>query len=281
MNFYEINLDLILDRKSKETEEDVRNALFDLCDDYNRRNGKDYLFCKKPSIRFKAVSLYLLHAGECAAFTMEDAALLTGQLAEFTVSCVSEITYFSWQIALEWISHFEPIDLAGSVLEKFGFEHVPSDAENWCKEKIAPNIPCRGGTTADYCEYAKNAVNSPELLNELGRIFDAGKPSFGHPVHYILESVSMEARTDTANILVNALFDNGRLKSKRVAVIRINDIANYSRRGSASRSEANACIKNMAGSTVVLDFSECANVDGEFGNAALGIAEKLSNDIKI
>ena len=67
---------------------------------------------------------------------------------------------------------------------------------------------------------AKRLLSEQTLIPELDRIY-AGKAkikAFGHPVHYLLETDDADVEKAFSETLLQALYDNGRLKSRRYCV---------------------------------------------------------------
>ena len=69
---------------------------------------------------------------------------------------------------------------------------------------------------------ADEILGSKSLYEELNRIYDKAnrKEYFGHPVHYLVSAGDWEAARDICELLLEALYSNGRLLSARQLVIR-------------------------------------------------------------
>lgn len=73
-----------------------------------------------------------------------------------------------------------------------------------------------GKRAAMYC--AREIMGDKSLLDELKRIYapDNHKGFVGHPVHYVVKAASRRAAQEIIDVLVAALFANGRLSSRRI-----------------------------------------------------------------
>ena len=81
------------------------------------------------------------------------------------------------------------------------------------------------GKSKSLAQLKKQACGLPGergLIQELDRVFSPAKPSApikGHPVHYIIQAEDKLDREKTLDILLNALFSNGRINSRRCCTV--------------------------------------------------------------
>ena len=78
-------------------------------------------------------------------------------------------------------------------------------------------------------ECAKNLHFGTSLVDEINRIYaDVPRGYYGHPVHYILQSDNETICEEVSSLLVRSLISVGRLKSRRLAVMKPHSIKNPS-----------------------------------------------------
>lgn len=85
--------------------------------------------------------------------------------------------------------------------------------------KIEENMSRKEYLTKEEClSLASDIMASDDFIEEIGRIYsDENKKEFlGHPVHYFISAGTFEAAKDIIDILVPALYSNGRLLSGRI-----------------------------------------------------------------
>ncbi|MCR5059768.1 MAG: AAA family ATPase [Saccharofermentans sp.] len=75
---------------------------------------------------------------------------------------------------------------------------------------------------SDCSRRAKQILASRSLNEELDRIYskDNAKQYYGHPVHYLISANNWDAAMDIKDLLVSALYSNGRLLSGRQTLVR-------------------------------------------------------------
>ena len=78
----------------------------------------------------------------------------------------------------------------------------------------------------EYIKFAEKNLWCEELSEEFERIYSplGSRKFMGHPVHYLLRSDNFEVREETAKKLVGALWQNGRLESRRLGTLSVSNI---------------------------------------------------------
>lgn len=127
----------------------------------------------------------------------------------------------------------------------------------------------------DCMEYLKKNLWSEELCDEFERIYSpSNSHEFkGHPVHYLLRSDNFDAREETAKKLVAALWQNGRLESRRLGTI---SVSNVSERALRYLDELYSC---YMGGAICLRFRNI-HICNEFTSSVDETVEKLCGLIK-
>lgn len=117
---------------------------------------------------------------------------------------------------------------------------------------------------------------STDLNEELKRIYkNANKHSLlCHPVHYTLSSDNFVDREKACNILINALYKNNRLKSKRISQISLSNV-NF-----RDMDNIEELYENSYGGTVVIRFkNRYDNYERDEASSITGIIENISQII--
>lgn len=115
------------------------------------------------------------------------------------------------------------------------------------------------------------------LLVEVDRIYQGKKYKrvSGHPVHYMIETDDKETADDTVKVLVQALYDNGRIESRRVTTVRVNeDDFRF------SGTSVDRFYRNCSESTFVIDYYGGEEVEGNLASAARNVIERICEDVK-
>jgi len=115
------------------------------------------------------------------------------------------------------------------------------------------------------------------LLGELDRIYQGKKCKrvSGHPIHYMIETDDKETVDNTVKVLVQALYDNGRIESQRVTTVLVDEGGFRFSGTTVGRFYA-----NCSGSTLVIDYYGGEEVEGSQANAAREVIERICEDVK-
>ena len=170
---------------------------------------------------------------------------------------IHEITLSAMRKLLSHAHHTDYIEDEDEVFEEYGLERIHtrfcrlSDySESLLKECKDPY--------AIY-EKAHSLVASDTLLPELERIY-FGKQNeeiYGHPVHYIIETNDQGVESDLSELLLQALYDNGRLQSRRYGVIEVKLNPCYSAK------DYEALYKSSAGGAILVRYIAKDGTDDE------------------
>ena len=161
---------------------------------------------------------------------------------------VHEITLSAISKLLSHAYHTDFIENDDEVMEEYGLDRIRSrfkikaDFDEFLlKENKDPHT---------LYEKAHSLVASDTLLPELDRIYSGkqNKEVYGHPVHYVIETDNREVENDLTELLLQALYDNGRLQSRRYSSIEVKVDPSYSAK------DYEAFYKSSAGGAVLVRY---------------------------
>lgn len=180
---------------------------------------------------------------------------------------ISEITFSVFQSLLRTGARVWLSDDDDDVLEQIGLGELNTRlirrGTSYTEYMLSP------ATDKDtlYAE-SKRLLSEMTLTPELDRIY-SGKSNvkaFGHPVHYFAEADNAEVEKVFYETLLQALYDNGRLKSRRYCVI------DFSLRSEFSYSFYDTLYKSCTGGAVVVKCPAIdEHADGRFADERLEI----------
>lgn len=138
---------------------------------------------------------------------------------EYTGVITEEVTFQGWKTLLFSAQRNDYVEDDNEILEQFQLRSI-SRRNFLLQEFLIPQAE----TDSALREGAKRLL-STALEEELERILkDPPEKAFaGHPVHYILETDDPKVRRNMLKILLRALYSRGRLCSRRVTAIQIDD----------------------------------------------------------
>nr|MCR4715636.1 AAA family ATPase [Lachnospiraceae bacterium] len=110
-------------------------------------------------------------------------------------------------------------------------------------------------------DYIYKSVNEcftrDTLIEELDRIYDGvgARKSYGHPVNYIIECDDEDTEYKSIELLIQALYDVGRLNSKRYCLVSLESDIRF------SKSFIDKLYKSCSGGAIVLDFTDAIDIE--------------------
>lgn len=132
---------------------------------------------------------------------------------------VDEITFSSMRNLLSCADRNDYIGDDDEVLEKFELDRI--NGRYVCGieygENLLDEITCKEELLAKANELLANDTLTPELERIYSRKTNA--KAFGHPVHYMIETDDRDTRKALSRTLLQALFDNHRLQSRRYCFV--------------------------------------------------------------
>lgn len=217
------------------------------------------------------------------AVITESRVLLDANLGQFFDSLkinsddisVEEITFRELSCLLQIASRNDYIESDDEVMTMFGLENVYDDFRS--NVEFAENlIPT--ADKADIVKLVKKTMYSETLLPEIGRIYapPAKVTHFGIPVHYMFLTIDEgDMRRNTYRTLLSALYDAGRLQSRRYCFMDCDPTERFSRKGYEHL--YNTC----SGATVIIRYKPIDEVEEDnHASANRALIEVLCETIK-
>lgn len=132
---------------------------------------------------------------------------------------VDEITFSSMRNLLSCADRNDYIGDDDEVLEKFELDRINGRYVRGIEygENLLNEITCKEELLAKANELLANDTLTPELERIYSRKTNA--KAFGHPVHYMIETDDRDTRKALSRTLLQALFDNHRLQSRRYCFV--------------------------------------------------------------
>ena len=241
-------------------------------EEYNQLHG-DGCFCFVSSIRGNEIT-----CGMIAENNLDADKAIRRYMRAFGL-IVKNISYS--EVLLSTMKHLlrranpEYIEDDDEILEKYGIDSIEAPYTNYMKygEKLLDK-----NTDSEQLYYAtENYLALDTMKPELDRIYSAKSNSkaFGHPVHYMIETDIPETGKELEKALLQALYDNGRLRSRRVCTVVL-------RLGRFSSRFFDAVYKSCTGGAVVVHLypSGGQNEDDDFADDINILAEEISEKMK-
>ena len=181
---------------------------------------------------------------------------------------VTEITFNSIQNLLCSADRQDYIADDDEVMEKYGLDKI--SGRRGRSIDFGENIIDERSQSEVFSNSEKYLLNKT-FLPELGRIYAGGastKP-YGHPVHYILQTDDRDTRREAYKTLLQALYANNRLSSKRYSFLDFKPGENF------SVMMYDALYKVCSGGAVVVRY--LANDDSEDNGFASSERDTVEN----
>ena len=188
------------------------------------------------------------------------------QLAD---ASLEEITFLAARYLLGHAYQNDYIDDDDAVLERFGLSRITNQYGEY-GEGILEGIT----KEAAYAE-AERLFTKDTFLPELNRIYarDAKGKFFGHPVHYMILTDDGNVRESMHRLLLQALYENGRLLSKRYVFL------DFKPGNASSTLFYHTLYKSCTDGAVIVRYE--ANDEAEEEDYATGERENIANLCKI
>ena len=158
-----------------------------------------------------------------------------------------------------------------SILSRLGINKIDTRRNDLFEERII----CENNKENIY-KNAESLFIRNTLVPELDRIYSVkgNKKVIGHPVHYMIESDDMDTKENTIDILVQSLYSNGRINSRRIAVIDFTDDLGY--RLNQTIDTLDGLYASSVGGSIVIDFRMTSEKEGSYASYGRETAEKIS-----
>lgn len=160
------------------------------------------------------------------------------------------------------------IDDDDDVLEQFGLDEL--GRRHFEGFDFGENLFDRAGKEEVY-DAAERFLARDTFLPELERIYTPTpkRKTAGHPVHYMVQSDDHESRNRMYQLLLRALYENGRLRSRRYTYIDIRADRDF------SASTYECLYRSSAGGTVIVRFLANDDTEDEYANSGRDTIEFL------
>jgi hypothetical protein len=140
----------------------------------------------------------------------------------------SETTFYSMRNLLGRACNNHFIENDRDVLDLFDLDRITGYNRG---VEYGENLIAETTDKSQLYETSKRLLSEETLCLELDRIY-SGKmnvKAFGHPVHYIMQTDDRDTRKELSRTLLQALYDNGRIKSLRYCYIDFKPGQDFSR----------------------------------------------------
>ena len=186
---------------------------------------------------------------------------------------IEEITFSATRNMLQCASRNDYIGDDDEVLELFGLDKLTGRYGR--SVEYGENIFDESDKGEIYKE-ADRFLARDTFIPELDRIF-SGKSAYnacGHPVHYIVQTDDRETRKSMYRLLLQALYSNGRLRSKRYSYLDFKPGDNFS-------SAVYDCLyKSSMGGAVIVRYLANDDTEDEYATCGRDTIETLCEIMK-
>jgi len=132
------------------------------------------------------------------------------------------------------------------------------------------------GVNKDIYKDTERFLAKDSLIPELDRIYAEGPKTNakGHPVHYIVQTDERETRKGMYKLLLQALYENGRLRNRRYCFI------DFSPDDRFSRIVYDDLYKSNIGGTIIVRYFANDDTENEYASSNRDIIERLCEMMK-
>ena len=130
---------------------------------------------------------------------------------------------------------------------------------------------------SDIFDKAHTLYIQKTLIPELERIYEGNTNErvIGHPVHYMIQSDDEETRDTTIELLIQSLYNNNRISSKRVTSVEFS--TDYRFRNGQNMDNIDGYYSNSVGGTVVIQFQFEEELEGSHASSIREMVKNLSD----
>ena len=153
---------------------------------------------------------------------------ISGFLSAIDIECheltTEEITFVNFKIMLKKSESSDLISEYNNVLDQFGLNELHYISYLSLNELMLPESVKKD----NLLRKARNMLCINTLAPELERIFQPAKQSVcAHPVHYIFQCDNSNVCDGVSEVLLSALYTNGRLRNRRYCIISIESDSDF------------------------------------------------------
>ena len=157
----------------------------------------------------------------------------------------------------------------GTICDTYGFNRSYHRGASYYGESVVPET-CMETV---YLQAEKECIRN-SLTNELDRIYQGkrAKKVHGHPVHYMIETDDDETAENTVTTLVQALYENGRVSSRRVTFY---EVYGNGRPGMRSQPPVDEFYSNCSGTVLAITYHGNEEDEGSKASSARSVIEDI------
>ena len=189
---------------------------------------------------------------------------------ELKDTVLEEITFHSLSDLLERSSGSDFIKSSDDILERFELDNLDNYSLQYGENVI--DISNKKSIYAD----AEKFFAKDSLIPELDRIYagSANHRVSGHPVHYMIQTDDLGTRKNMCRLLVNALYSNNRINSRRYCFLDLRPTDRFSHRA------YDDLYKSCAGGTIIVRYLADESVENDHANVCWALIEFLCEIMK-
>ena len=233
---------------------------------FNQRFGKDsFHFVSDSAVGILTVGIISERSDKVEKMLSSYLKYLEVELKDIVIT---EITINAMESLLNFANRNDYISSSNEVMEKFGLDRIAG--RRGCGIEYGENL-IEKRNRKEVFEAANKLLLHDTFLPELERIYFGAsvRKACGHPVHYMLQTDDRDTRRETCRILLQALYANNRLSSKRYCFVDFKPGKNF------SVMAYDALYKVCVGGAVVVRYT--ANDNSEDDRYANGERDTIEN----
>lgn len=173
---------------------------------------------------------------------------------------LKETTFLTARHMLSRASHRDFIDDDEEILAEFGLDRL--NGHGFSGVDYGENLFARAEKKELY-DSAERLLARDTLLPELDRIYTPSrrKVQAGHPVHYMVQTDDRDTRNRMYQLLLRALYENGRLRSRRYTFV------DFTPGEDISKSAYDCLYRSNAGGAVIVRYLADEGSENEFASS--------------
>ena len=197
-------------------------------------------------------------------------AFLTAIDVKIDEQYIEETTFNSMKKMLSHSSRNSYIDDSEEVMEQFQLDEL-----RWLHIDFEERILYES-TKAQIYKNATRILSKDSLLPELDRIYSGRqiKQAYGHPVHYITQSDDEKIQKDINELLLQALYSNQRIYSKRYTLLDLESDERF------SLTALDSLYRSCTGGSIVVRYRANDNSESNYASGGRDTITKLCEVMK-
>ena len=259
--------------KDRNIRDEFVDRIKEKTEEFNERTG-DGVYCFVSVIDSKKLICGIVSS---EAFDTDKTACLFIEAvsAEANGIKTEEITFSSAYKLMEISCRNHYIENEDDIVERYGLEKI--NKRHYCSLEYDEKLIDGNKEKKAVYDMAERIFAIDTLTPELDRIYSGrtNEKAYGHPVHYLVETDNNEVCAKLTRTLLQALYCNGRLRSKRYCCVDIKPNQDI------SRFVYDTLYKSCVGGTVVVKYAtNDDSEDDEFANSELEVISLICETAK-